>query len=163
MRIIDDPKDKIDLTPLLRALPPTLESFTFVSKEEDKLNEKYYFKEFILGLIESGIQDLSFNKIHLQEGHDNITCFNKIFSGSVCYNNLRFIKFHNCPNVCLLDKIFLNVSKAESISLTECNLTSNVSTITHRWARRANCEHAEALQHQWKKAGLCQLELQPFE
>ena len=127
VKIVADPDVKVDLTPLLRALPPTLESFTFVSKKEDSLDKKYYFTEFIQGLIETGVQDLSFNRIYFQRDHPNVDSFNRIFHGSVCYSNLRFVKFHGCPNVCLLDKIFTNVSRAESVSLTQCKLTSKPS------------------------------------
>lgn len=120
-----DPPDIIDLRPLIRALPATLEAFSFSSKKEDILEDKYKFEEFILALVHLGVKDLSFSKIHFKDDkeHPNVKLFKRIFTEESNLKNIRFLKFHRCPNVFALDGIIDKTPIIESLSLTDCNIS----------------------------------------
>lgn len=107
----------------MSALPETLESFTFTYKKRDVLEDKLTFVDFIRGLIQLGVVDLSFDIYFSNDDDDpNLEAIRNIFSHHLSYLRVKHIKFHDCPNVWKLENLFENLESVETISFTQCNI-----------------------------------------
>lgn len=116
---------QIDLTKLVRAMPETLEGFTYTSKKNDNLENNYKFKAFITGLIERGVSNFSFNRITFTENADdpNIKLFRSIFTDRINNSRVKYLRFHECKNVEFLANAFDSLEGLETVSLTKCDIS----------------------------------------
>lgn len=117
-----------DLSHLVRCFPSTLEGFSFTSKSNDVLENRYKFEKFIKVLMEFGIQSFSFNKINFLDanGHKNLETFSKIFSEPLANSKIKNVRFHESPGVEKLDGVFGGFSTLKTLSFTRCNISGNV-------------------------------------
>lgn len=125
--------DKVDLTKLVRAMPETLEGFSYTSKKNDVLEKHFTFKGLITGLIERGVFNFSFNKIFFNDSADdeNIKLFRSIFTDKINNTKVKYLRFHECKNVEFLADAFQNLERLETISLTKCGISGMNSFPNH--------------------------------
>jgi hypothetical protein len=119
-----DSGKQIDLTPLLKCMPVTLESFTITYHNPVDLEDRFTYKDLVRGMIEIGVQFFNFYKVDFGI-ENNRSLFKNIFSNKIALRRIKYLNFFRCKQVEKVNGVLNNLEGLDSLSLVECGLTDN--------------------------------------
>jgi hypothetical protein len=119
-----DLSKQIDLTPLLKCMPATLESFTITYHNPVDLEERFTYKDLVRGMIEIGVQFFNFYKVDFGI-ENNRSLFKSIFSNEKALRGIKYLNFFRCKQIEKVNGVLNNLEGLESLSMVECGLTDN--------------------------------------
>ncbi|CAI2387553.1 unnamed protein product [Moneuplotes crassus] len=123
----EDAVHKIDMSPFLKVLPESLETFTFSClkyKEEVNLDEVFNLGAFFKGLVMLGIRYFTIRRINFTLDA-NVEMIKNVFKSNLEYDLIKYISFYECENVCKIDDALTELGNLDNLSFSHCKLDDN--------------------------------------